>query len=364
MIIQIEPWIDQSELDELKRAIDSTFVVEHNLTAEFEERIRQLTGARHAIAMANGTVALFCCLKALGIGPGDEVIVPDLTFIATATSVIMAGATPVFCDVDPQSHCISIESARKVLSDKTKAIMPVHLYGVAADMTDVLGFAAEADIRVIEDAAQGVGVTFNGQHTGTFGDLGILSFYGNKTITCGEGGVVLTHDDELAKACYRLKNHGRDEKGTFIHKHLGFNFAFTDIQAAIGISQLKKLDRIIAKKKHIHDVYQSELGGLSAIQWPVVDERTSPVYWFTSVLVEDAEGLQRYLASQNIQSRRYFYPLHRQPCFEELKLADNRIFPNTESAYARGLSLPSSYGLSEQDQMMVVQEVKRYFERA
>ena len=201
-IPQIEPWIDDSELKELMRVIESTYVVEHDLTKEFEGMICDLTGSKYAVAMTNGTVAIFCCLKALGI--------------------------------------MRVEDIEACVSDSTKAIMPVHLYGQCADMKSIMDFANERNIKVVEDAAQGVGVLLDGQHVGTFGQLGVLSFYGNKTLTCGEGGVIITDDKDLRDCCYRLKNHGRDGKGTFKHDHIGYNFCFTEMQAAVGISQMKE----------------------------------------------------------------------------------------------------------------------------
>ena len=172
-IPQIQPWIDDSELLYLKKAIDSTYVTEHELTAEFERRICELTGSKHAVAMCNGTAALYCCLKSLGIGEGDEVIVPNITFVATANAVLMAGATPVFCDLEKSSLSIDLTEAYFCLTDKTKAIIPVHLYGFSSKMDTILGFAEKHNIKIIEDAAQGVGVYYDGQHTGTFGDMGI-----------------------------------------------------------------------------------------------------------------------------------------------------------------------------------------------
>src|SRR5208337_1461980 len=193
LIIQIEPWIDGTELQELSRAIDSTFVTEHDLTREFEAMTRELTGAKHAIAVCNGTMALFVCLKTLGIGPGDEVIVPSLTFVASASAVILAGATPVLCEVLQGTLCIDVSRLERLLTPHTRAVMPVHLYGQSADMTAVLSFARKHRLVVIEDAAEGIGVRFEGQHVGTFGEMGIISYYGNKTVTCGEGGMILTN---------------------------------------------------------------------------------------------------------------------------------------------------------------------------
>ncbi len=195
LIVQIEPWIDKSELRELERVIDSTFVVEHELTREFECMTEKLTGCNHAIAVCNGTMALFVGLKALGIGPGDEVIVPNFTFIASANAVILAGATPVLCEVREDSFCLDVAKAEQSVTPRTKSVMPVHLYGQSADMDEVMAFAKRHGLSVIEDAAEAIGVRFAGKHVGTFGDVGILSYYGNKTVTCGEGGMVLTNNE-------------------------------------------------------------------------------------------------------------------------------------------------------------------------
>ena len=365
MIIQIQPWIDDAELEELKRVIKSTFVTESTMTLEFEEMIIRLTGAQHAIAMTNGTLALYACLKALGIGPGDEVIVPDMTFIATANAVIMAGATPVFCDVEKDTFCISVESAAHKLTPKTNAVIPVHLYGQSADMDKIMVFARKHNLKIIEDAAQGIGVKFQGQHVGTFGDLGILSFYGNKTITCGEGGIVLTNDDELAKTCYKLKNHGREKKGVFIHEDIGFNFSFTEMQAAVGIAQMKKLSSIIQKKLEIRERYVAELSGLPRLRFCYIDARTEPVFWFTSFLSEDTEELAAFLRDRYIQTRRFFYPLHLQPCYQKdeiIKGVNSGEFPISEKIYREGLSLPSSYDLTGEQQAVVIKEIRNFYE--
>lgn len=365
MILQIEPWIDHEELDELKKVIESTYVTESVITEQFEDMCKKLTGSRYAVAMTNGTLALYACLKALHIGPGDEVIVPDLTFIATANAVIMAGALPVFCDILPDTLCMDVRSARARITPRTKAIMPVHLYGQSADMEAVMSLSIEFKLAVIEDAAQGVGVRFNGRHVGTFGEIGILSFFGNKTVTCGEGGVVLTNDEHLAKACYRLKNHGRDRKGVFIHEEIGYNFSFTEMQAAVGVAQMKKLPHIIQRKKEIHDRYLSALFQISALTPCPIDQRTVPVFWFTSFFCNEAEQLADWLQQRNIQTRRFFYPLHLQPCYQKepaIASANSGSFPVTEGAYRRGLSLPSSYLLTNDQQDTVIKEIINFYE--
>jgi perosamine synthetase len=363
MITQVEPWINKDELRELERVIDSTFLVEHDLTREFEGMTTRLTGAKHALSMCNGTLALFVCLKALGIGPGDEVIVPNLTFVATANAVILAGATPVLCEIREDTFCLDVERAEKLVTDRTRAVLPVHLYGQSADLSAVLAFAQRHGLKVVEDAAQGVGVKFEGKHVGTFGEMGVLSYYGNKTITCGEGGMVLCNDDELARAAYRLKNHGRDQKGVFIHESIGFNFSFTELQAAVGISQMRKLSAVGDKKREIRDRYLKELEDLENLQAVFIDPRCEPVFWFTSYLCEEAEKLSAFLRNKNIQTRRFFYPLHQQPCYADgrnVRVIDSD-FRVSESVYRRGISLPSSFSLTWEDQSYVIEQIGRFY---
>jgi perosamine synthetase len=362
-IVQIEPWIDECELRELARVIQSTFVIEHELTREFENMTAQLTGAKHAIAVCNGTAALFVCLKALGIGPGDEVIIPNLTFIATANAVILAGATPVLCEIREETFCIDVEQAEKLVTERTRAVMPVHLYGQSADMAAVADFASRHKLKVVEDAAEGIGVRFNGQHVGTFGDMGILSYYGNKTVTCGEGGVVLTNDDRLAGEAYKLKNHGRAKKGTFIHESVGFNFAFTDLQAAIGIAQMKKMPAIVRKKREIHDCYVEQLREIKQFRAVHIDPRCEPVFWLTSFLCDEVEELSAFLERQNIQTRGFFCPLHQQPCYADRKYIKNigLDFRISEKVYRRGISLPSSYSLTREDQALVIGQIRCFY---
>jgi perosamine synthetase len=357
-IPQIQPWIDQDELQQLKRVIDSTYVTENAMTAEFEQIVREYTGARHAVAMFNGTVALYCVLRSLGIGPGDEVIVPDMTFIATSNSVILAGATPVFCDVVPGTLALDPVKAKALINTRTKAILPVQLYGLSADMDALRELCGEHHLLLVEDAAQGIGVRFRGRHVGTFGEAGILSFYGNKTITTGEGGVVLTDSEEIARACFRLKNHGRNQKGIFKHEEIGFNFSFTDLQAALGLSQFNKLSRIIAAKKHIREYYERRLGGIPHIEFQPVSPDTSPVYWFTNIYLDKVAELVAFLADRGIGTRRFFYPLHRQPCYAHLK---SPSCPISLRSYETGLSLPSSAQLTDDELDYVCSAIEEFF---
>jgi perosamine synthetase len=364
MIIQIQPWIDNSELIELKKVIKSTFVTESSMTKKFEDMIKSLTGSKYAISITNGTLAQYASILALNIKPGDEVIIPNVTFIATANAVIMAGAKPVLCEVDRKTFCIDPNKIEKLITRKTKAIIPVHLYGQCSDMILINKIARKYQLDVIEDAAQAVGVKFNNKHAGTFSKVGFLSFYGNKTITTGEGGVVLTNNKSIAQKVYRLKNHGRLRKGIFTHDEIGYNFSFTEMQAALGVSQLKKLNKIIKKKKYIYDTYNKHLSKYDRLEKPFISQNCLPVHWFTSFLSKDSSKLARYLMSKNIQTRKFFTPLHLQKCFKHKNLVGNLNgdFSISEEIYKKGISLPSSYLLKRTELFKVIREISMYYE--
>ena len=361
MIPQIQPWIDEQEWHEVKRVMESTYLTENRATQAFEHGVASLTGAKHAIAVCNGTAALYCILKALGIGHGDEVIVPDMTFVATANSVIMAGAKPTFAPISQSTLDFDYRALEALVQPSTKAIMPVHLYGRAADLARVLAFADKFNLHVIEDAAQAIGVRFDDQHVGFSGVAGAISFYGNKTITCGEGGIILTNNDEIADQCRQLKNHGRKQRGTFVHEHIGFNFSMTEMQAAVGVAQLRKLPAIIERKEQIYNSYMTSLGTIPKLEGLPIDPRCKPVHWFTSFYAENRDSLADHLASCGIQTRLFFCPLHMQPCYQESLAGNGADFSESVEAYAKGISLPSSYGLSDEELAFVIEKIKSFY---
>jgi perosamine synthetase len=345
-IPQIEPWIDNTELEELSGVISSTFITESRKTEEFLAGIKELTGAPYAIATSNGTVALVAALIAAGVGVGDRVIVPDLTFIASSNAVRLVGATPVFCDVDRRTGCLDTVSVERVLTSDVKAVMPVHLYGQMVDMDRFTTFATERGLIVIEDAAEALGVTLNGQHAGTFGRFGTFSFFANKTITCGEGGVILCKTEEDYKVLYRIKNHGRDRKGIFVHESIGYNFCFTDLQAAVGVAQFRKFDAIMHGKRRVFERYWRALDGTNGVTVVTPPPEVVSNYWFINILVENPAAMEEYLNEKGIGSRRFFHPLHLQPCNRDLPRSIHR---NSVWLYEHGLSLPSSARLSDED---------------
>ncbi len=361
-IIQIEPWIDQKELEQLSRLIDTTYVTEDILTKEFEEKTVQLTKSPYAISVCNGTAGLFCALKALDLSPGDQVIVPNITFIASATAVILAGLDVVLVDVDPNTACIDVNSLKKAITKKTKVIMPVHLYGISCEMDEIINIARENKLLIVEDASQGVGVFYKKKHVGIFGDFGVLSYYGNKTITTGEGGIVLTKEKEKRDKVYRLKNHGRISKGTFIHETLGWNFSFTEMQAAIGISQMNKLGSIISKKYDLYKKYSSRILSKNIKMKEIPISTSSPVHWFSNVVCDNAEHLQNFLQKFGIPSRRIFYPLNKQPSLNNHKsvFIKEANFINSNKAFNTLLSLPSSILMKEDQFNFIVETLNKY----
>lgn len=364
-IIQIYPWIDNKELEEVTRVIQSTFLTENEYTKKFEKKFRSITKAKYAIAINNWTMGLFCCLKALKIGKNDEVIVPDITFIASANAVILAGAKVVLCNVDPETLNISTSSIEKMITKRTKAIMPVHLYGNSCNMTKILQIAKKYKLKIIEDAAQGLGVFHKKKHVGTIGDVGGFSFYGNKLITTGEGGMITTNNKKIYDEIQQLKNHGRKVKGKFIHEKIGYNFMFTDIQAAIGLAQINKLKKIINKKLKIYKYYKSNIRKNEKIKYIKKLDKTSSVYWFTNIITKQALKLKKFLSKKNIESRNCFYPLSLQPCYDNnndiIKKYVNK--KNSLNIYKSLLSLPSATQININELNKVIKNINSFYEK-
>ncbi len=358
-IPQIEPWIGKEELEQLGEVIQSTYITENKKTDAFLAGIRKVTGSDHAIAISNGTLALVASLLAAGVKAGDEVIVPDLTFIATSNAVRLIGARPVFCDVQRDTACLDIAKCATLINERTAAIIPVHLYGQAVEMDDLLPLANKHGLTIIEDAAESLGVVYKGKHTGTFGRFGIFSFFANKLITCGEGGVVLTQSQEDWMKLYRIKNHGRDRKGIFVHEQVGYNFCFTDLQAAVGVAQLSKYEEMLNRKRKNFSQYKEKLAHLKDVQVMDVPEYVDSNYWFINILVEDPQALSDYLEEHGVGSRRFFYPLHLQPCYADMESA---TCENSLWLYSHGLSLPSSPLLTNEDISRVCQLICGYYQ--
>lgn len=361
-INQFDPCLEKEDLFSLLDTIQTNWLTEGKKTQAFQEILKDYCGVKHAILLPNGTLSLFVALKVLHIGPGDEVVVPDFTFMGSATSVILAGATPVLVDVNIDDFNIALDSVQKAISKKTRAIMPVHIYGQAADMDGVMKIANAYDLKVIEDTAQGIGVTFKGRHVGTLGDIGCLSFFADKTVTTGEGGAVLINDDKLAEKVMYFKNQGRLQRGSFIHPQIGYNFRLTDLQAALAINQMKRLGSIIKRKLLNEELYKKHLKGIKEVEFSRPNGFGQRVPFRVNILVPDPERLMKYLQSKDIGTRRVFYPLHKQPCFNSDNSRSVANLTNADKIFAGGLSLPSGLSLSDEQIKYVCEAVRQFYQ--
>ncbi len=359
---QLIPYVGKEELENLKLVIEKQWITEGPFSQEFLDLIKEKTGAKYAVLANNGTLALFIALKALGIKEGDEVIVPDFTFIASATSIYFAGAKPVFVDVNKETLNIDIEQIEKLITPKTKAIMPVHVYGQSADMDPILDIAKKYNLKIIEDAAQGYGVFYKGKHTGTIGDVGTISFFADKTVTMGEGAVVLTNNEDIYNTLKLLRNQGRPNSGTFIHPALGMNFRITDMQCAVGVAQLKKFEKINQIKQNNFNLYVELLKDVKEISFVKVQEYTNFIPFRVNVLVEKQQELINYMENNGIQTRGFFYPLHKQPCFSYLDYK-KEDFPISNQLSNEGLSLPIFPDLTKTQIELVCKTIINFYKK-
>ena len=355
-IEQVAPWIGEEEKRAIAAYLDGGgWLTEFERTRQLEQMIAQQVGSKHAVMVTSGTTALFCALASCGIGPGDEVLVPDFTMIATANAVLLAGAKPVFVDVNPANLCLDLEAAEGAITKRTRAILLVSLNGRAPDMRRAMDLARRRSLQLIEDAAQSFGSLHQGKHLGTFGAAGIFSFSPLKIITTGQGGAVVTDNPELAARVRQLKDFGRSRGGIDFHGSIGYNFKFTDLQAVIGIEQMKKLAWRLQRKKEMFALYRSELEGRAPVRF-IDTDLSEATPWFMDVLVERREALASALANSGIKTRPFYPPVHSQPAY-----ALRGSYPVTEDVAARGLWLPSSAFLTDEDVRRVCEAIRGFF---
>ncbi len=355
---QFSPWVGKEEIKAIAEAIEANWITEGPKTKLFSQKLLKLTGAKYGVFAPNGTLALYLGLVAMGIGRGDEVLVPDFTFIASATAVEMAGAKPVFVDVNRENFQLDLSGADKLISKKTKAVMPVHIYGTVCNMDRVLKFAKKHHLLIVEDAAQAIGVHWRGKHAGTFGDVGCFSFFADKTITTAEGGFIVTNKKKIYEKLLYLRNQGRIDRGSFIHPRIGYNFRLTDIQSAIGLAQLKKLSQIKKRKLHLLKLYQQQLKGVPGISFFEPEPGAEWIPFRVGILCKKAKKMMKFMAEKGIETRTFFYPLHQQPCFAYLK--DGRAFPNATYGYENGICFPTFPTLTDRQVKYICRVIKRF----
>ncbi|MDM8000436.1 MAG: DegT/DnrJ/EryC1/StrS family aminotransferase [Dehalococcoidia bacterium] len=358
-----ETSLGQEELNNATEAIRSGWISSQGpFIVEFEHKFAQYCGVRHGIATANGTVALHLALKALGIGKGDEVIVPVLTFIATANAVTYCNARPIFVDSDPRYWCIDPSKIERSITSKTRAIIPVHLYGHPCDMDAIMGIARRHNLYVIEDAAEAHGALYKDRKVGSFGHINCFSFFGNKIISTGEGGMCLTNDDGLAGKMRILRDHGMNPNRRYWYDVVGFNYRMTNLQAAVGTAQVDRLDELVARRRRLAQSYAEGFGALADRGWITLPPEmpwARSVYWMYSILVEDGLGMRRdevidALKGCGIETRPLFYPLHAMPPYRD---SASGGFPVAEELSRKGLNLPSGPGVSREEVDKIVESV-------
>ena len=369
-VYQFAPYVGGDECRMVGECFDANWLTEGPKSKEFLSQLRDLMGVKHACLAPNGTLALYLGLRAIGVGHGDEVIVPDFTFFGSASAVEMTGARPVFCDIDSDTLQVRAADFERAITPRTKALMPVHIYGMTCAMDPIMELAEKRGLLVLEDAAQAVNVFYKGCHAGTMGNAGCFSFFADKTITTGEGGLVVSNDDVAYEKLRFLRNQGRENRGSFVHPEIGYNFRMTDLQTAVGLVQLGKLDEICRKKKAILEQYHARLDSVGEIRFISVTPGSSYVPFRIAVYAQRAHELMAFLETKGVQSRTFFYPLHKQPAFEPLTdcadyggSLDDTDFPGAISAYENGVCLPSYPALPDGDIEYVCDGIEEFYGR-
>ena len=363
-----EPLLDGNEKKYLNQCIDTGWISsEGPFVREFEEKFAARLGRRHGIAVCNGTAAIDAVIDALGIGPGDEVILPTFTIISCVSQIIRSGARPVLVDSDPLTWNMDVNQIESRITPRTKAIMVVHTYGLPVDMDPILELAQRHKLKIIEDAAEAHGQTYRGRACGSFGDISTFSFYPNKHITTGEGGMILTDDDDLAEICRGLRNLCFQSHQRFVHERLGWNLRMTNLQAALGLAQLERLDEFVARKRRIGQRYTELLNGIPGLQLPLsATDYADNVYWVYGLVIDerhqlDARAAMDALARQGIGTRPFFWPMHEQPILRSMGVFEDESHHVAERISRRGLYLPSGMALTEKQIERVANAVQEVF---
>jgi perosamine synthetase len=365
MIPVNEPLLDGNEKKYLLECIETGWISsEGPFVKQFEEQFAARVDRQYAIAVSNGSVAIDAAIVALGIGSGDEVILPTFTIISCAAAIVRAGAIPVVVDCDPATWNMDVTQIEAKITPKTKAIMVVHIYGLPVEMDAVMAIAEKHNLFVIEDAAEMHGQTYKGKPCGSFGDISTFSFYPNKHITTGEGGMIVTNNPDLADRCRSLRNLCFQPQKRFVHEELGWNLRMTNLQAALGVAQLERLDEFVNRKRRMGQRYTDLLADVAGIQLPIAHtEYADNIYWVYGLVLEDTiafdaiEVMQR-LAAKRIGTRPFFWGMHEQPVFRKMGLFDGISCPVAEKIARRGFYIPSGMALTDMQIEQVVMVIK------
>lgn len=360
-----EPLLDGNEKKYLLECIDTGWISsEGPFIKEFEQKFAARVGRKHGIAVTNGTAAIDAAVEALGVGPGDEVILPTFTIISCINQIVRSGAMPVLVDSDPLTWNMDVTQIEAKITPRTKAIMVVHIYGLPVDMDPVLDIAQGHGLKIIEDAAEMHGQTYRGKPCGSFGDLSTFSFYPNKHITTGEGGMIVTDDDGLAETCRSLRNLCFQPQKRFMHERLGWNLRMTNLQAALGLAQLERLDEFVARKRAMGERYTGLLKDLPGVQLPLAKTNYAEnIYWVFGLVLNDevpfdAEEAMRRMAKAGVGTRPFFWPMNEQPVLRGMGLFEGVSCPVAERLACRGFYVPSGMALQDEQIAAVVESLR------
>lgn len=361
-----EPLLDGNEQEYLIECIKTGWISsEGPFVKQFEEKMAAFTGRKHGIAVCNGTAALELAIAALKLEPGSEVIMPTFTIISCAAAILRNNCVPVLVDSDPVTWNMDVSKIEARITERTRAIMVVHMYGLPVDMKPLLELAAHYKLKIIEDAAEMHGQTSYGQPCGSFGDISIFSFYPNKHITTGEGGMVLTDDDYLAERSHSLRNLCFQPGKRFVHEELGYNFRMTNLQAALGLAQLERVDKFVERKQKMGALYTELLTELTQVQLPLASTPYSKnIYWVYGLLLDNhlsvnVEDITNRLANEGVGTRPFFWPMHEQPVFKKMGLFSGESYPVAERLGRRGFYLPSGLALTKNQIIRVAEVLKK-----
>ncbi len=361
-----EPLLNGNEKKYLNECIDTGWISSDGpFVSRFEQMFASFVGRKYGIAVANGSVALDVAVAALGIGQGDEVILPTFTIISCAAAIVRAGARPVLVDCDPETWNMDVGTIESKITAKTRAIMVVHIYGLPVEMDPIVELAHKYNLKIIEDAAEMHGQTYKNTPCGSFGEVSTFSFYANKHVTTGEGGMLVTDDERIAERCRSLRNLCFQPRQRFVHQELGWNFRMSNLQAAVGVAQLEQVHEFVTKKRAMGALYNELLAGTNGIQLPL--PRTlyaENIYWVYGVVLQDsvkadASTIMEKLAECQIGTRPFFWGIHEQPVFLNMGLYRNEHYPVAERIARRGFYLPSGLGLTEEQMRISAHTLKK-----
>ena len=369
MIPVFNPSVGEEELRNVEDAIRTNWISSKGkYIPEFEEKFARYCDAKYGVTTTNGTTALHLALACIGIEPGDEVIIPNFTIISTALAVHYLGAKPIFVDVEEETGNIDVKKIEEKITPKTKAIMPVHIYGHPCDMDEINELAKKYKLYVIEDAAEAHGAEYRGKKVGAIGNIGCFSFYSNKLITTGEGGMIITNDEKIYKKAQSLKDLAFGKENRFEHEEIGFNYRMTNIKAAIGVGQMKKINIFLEKKIENAQLYNSLLKNIPGIKIPFTKDYVKNSYWMYTIRVDPSFGIsknemRKKLLEEGIDTRDYFFPLNEQPIFRKLGISSNEEFPISKKLSNEGIYLPFGMDLKKEEIKYICYTIEKIMQK-